>query len=479
MTIKQIFPDLNITPEIRAINANDISDNSRLVKKGDVFFIKPGSAFDVFSVLKKIEAKVALFVADKKDFKRIRQCNLSKPVVFVKDMNERFYKAVDLFYGIDNKNLKVIGITGTKGKTTTAFLIQHLLIGLKQKASLIGTIKCIIGKKTFQATHTTPDFLSLRKIFSEIKETGKGYVVMEVSSHAIDQDRIRGIDFSRCVFTNLSREHLDYHKNMRNYFLTKKSFFLKNANAVSIINQDDDCAAQLMKGVKKIITYGIKSNADFKACDLVVDKNGIKFGLFYKEKYYKVECGLLGKHNIYNVLSAIATIFSLGFSLNDIINIIKNFKGVEGRLQEVRKGIFIDYAHSPDSLEKALETLRDIGYAKTVCVFGCGGNRDKGKRKVMGHIASRLADFTVITSDNPRNEDPYDICRQIESGFNNKNYLLIPDRKKAIAKALRLKGKSDKVCLLVAGKGHENYQIIGDEKISFKDSKVVEGLLSK
>lgn len=479
MNVKQIFSGLRITPEACRIKIKGISDNSRLVKKGDIFFVKPGNAFDVFSVLKEIEASVSLFVAARQDSKKIAECNLKKPVVLVKNINAQFYKAVDLFYGLDKKNFKFIGITGTKGKTTTAFLAYHLLTGLRQKASLIGTIKYLIGKKTYAATHTTPDFLNLRKIFNEIKKTGKGYVVMEVSSHAIDQDRIKGVNFSRCVFTNLSREHLDYHKTMRNYFAVKRSFFLKNINAVSIINNDDNRAKELVNGLKKVITYGIKSNADLKACDVVVDKNGIKFGLLHKGKYFKVESSLLGKHNVHNMLAAISTIFSLGFALNDIIEIIKSFKGVEGRLQEVRRGIFVDYAHSPDSLEKALETLKDIGYAKTVCVFGCGGNRDKGKRKVMGHIASRLADFTIITSDNPRNENPLAICRQIESGFSGKNYLLITDRKKAIAKALKVKGSSNDVCLLVAGKGHENYQIIGDKKISFKDSKVIEELLSK
>lgn len=479
MKLKQIFPGLGLKQETCGIEVKGVSDNSRLVKKGDLFFVRPGASFDIFSVLKKIEREVSVFVAAEKDSRKIAACNLKKPVVFLKNINEQFYKTVDLFYGIDKKHFKFIGITGTKGKTTTAFLTQYLLSSLKQKASLIGTIKYIVGNKTYQATHTTPDLLSLRKIFSEASTSKKGYVVMEVSSHSIDQDRIRGIDFSRCVFTNLSREHLDYHKTMRNYFLAKKSFFRKNINAVSIINKDDACAKELMRGLKKVITYGVRSNADFKARDLVVDKNGIKFELLHKGKYFKVESSLLGKHNVYNVLAAIATIFSLGFALNDIIKIVKSFKGVEGRLQEVRRGIFIDYAHSPDSLEKALETLKDIGYNKTICVFGCGGNRDKGKRKVMGHIASRLADFTVITSDNPRNENPYAICRQIESGFGTKKYSLVPDRKKAIAKALKLKGNSGEVCLLVAGKGHENYQIIGDKKISFKDSEVIEELLNR
>jgi UDP-N-acetylmuramoyl-L-alanyl-D-glutamate--2,6-diaminopimelate ligase len=479
MKVKEIFTASQVSPEIREKALNGISDNSRLLQKGDVFFVKPGNNFDVFSVLKEIEPKVSVFVAAEKDSRAIKACKLRKPVIFVKDINGQFYKTVDLLFGFDKKSLKFIGITGTKGKTTTAFLIQHLLTGLKQKASLIGTIKYIIGKKTYEATHTTPDFLNLQKIFSEINRNKSDYVVMEVSSHAIDQNRIKGVSFLRCVFTNLSREHLDYHKTMNNYFATKKKFFIKNSGAVSIINKDDNCAVELMKGLKKNITYGVRSDADFKACNVAVDKDGIRFKLLHKGKYFNVESSLLGKHNVYNVLAAIATIFSLGFTLGDIIKILKAFKGVEGRLEETGKGIFIDYAHSPDSLEKALSTLKDIGYKKIVCVFGCGGNRDKGKRKIMGRIASRLADFTIVTSDNPRNEDPSDICRQIESGFEKNNYSVIIDRKKAIARALKMKAGSKDTCLLVAGKGHENYQIIGDKKIFFKDRAVVEELLGR
>ncbi len=479
MKLKQIFTTSHVPPAIGEKIIKGINDNSRLVKKGDIFFVKPGNNFDVFSVLKKIESKVLVFAAAEKDVDRIAKCNLRKPVIFVKNINEEFCKAVDLFYNFSKSNLKFIGITGTKGKTTTAFIVQHLLSGLKQNASLIGTVKYIIDGKTYEPTHTTPDFLTLRKIFCGIKKSKNNYVVMEISSHSIDQDRIKGISFSRCVFTNLSREHLDYHKTMRNYFITKKSFFLKNPAAISIINKDDKQATELMKGLKKTVTYGINSDADFKANYLVINKYGIKFRLSYKGKDFNVESNLLGRHNVSNVLCAIATIFSLGFALSDIIKIINNFKGVEGRLEEVKNGIFIDYAHSPDSLEKAMLALKDIGYGKIICVFGCGGNRDKGKRKIMGHIASKLSDFTIITSDNPRNEDPLDICRQIESGFSGKNYSLIPDREKAINKALKMKDGHSDTCLLIAGKGHENYQIIGDKKIFFKDRTVVEKLLKK
>jgi len=477
MELKKILPNQKLNKNISALSIKNINDDSRSAAPGDAFFVLAGKAFDVFSVLKSIEDKVSCFIASNKNKKEVIDCNLQAPVIFVNNIDCVYRKAVDIFYGFDTRNFKFIGITGTKGKTTTAFLLYHLLGSLKQNVSLLGTIKYIIGKKEYEASHTTPDYLRSRKIFNEIKKENSKYIVMEVSSHGIEQQRVSGINFSRCVFTNLSREHLDYHKTMNNYFSAKRKFFTQNKNAVSIINKDDKYGLRIIKGLKKVITYGSKQKADFTAKNIIIDKSGIQFELYYKGKKHCVESVMLGKHNVFNILAAIVTTFSLGFSLDDIIKHIATFKGVEGRLQEVSSGIFVDYAHSPDSLKKALAALKDIGYKKIICLFGCGGNRDKGKRKIMGNISDRLADFTFITSDNPRNEDPLDICKQIESGFSDKKYVVIPDREDAIEKALKMKSNLGDTCLLIAGKGHESYQIIGDRKISFKDSEIVKNYM--
>ncbi|MCK9573157.1 MAG: UDP-N-acetylmuramoyl-L-alanyl-D-glutamate--2,6-diaminopimelate ligase [Candidatus Omnitrophica bacterium] len=477
MELKKILPNQKLNKNISTLPIRNINDDSRRAEPGDAFFILEGKAFDVFSVLKSIEGKVSCFVASHKNKKEVLNCDLQTPVIFVNNIDDVYRKAVDIFYGFNTRDFKFIGVTGTKGKTTTTFLLYHLLRGLKQNVSMLGTIKYIIGKKEYEASHTTPDYLRSRKIFNEIKKENSKYIVMEVSSHGIEQQRVSGIIFSRCVFTNLSREHLDYHKTMNNYFSAKRKFFMQNKKAVSIINKDDKHGLRIIKGLKKVITYGLERKADFMAKNIILDKSGVQFELYHKGKKHRVESAMLGRHNVFNILAAIVTTFSLGFSLDDIIKYVATFKGVEGRLQEISSGIFVDYAHSPDSLKKALSALKDIGYKKIICLFGCGGNRDKGKRKIMGNISGRLADFTFITSDNPRNEDPLDICRQIESGFSDRRYVVIPDRKDAIEKALKIKNNLNSTCLLIAGKGHESYQIIGDRRILFKDSEIVKNYM--
>ncbi|MFA5008728.1 MAG: UDP-N-acetylmuramoyl-L-alanyl-D-glutamate--2,6-diaminopimelate ligase [Candidatus Omnitrophota bacterium] len=477
MELRKILPNQKLDKNLSTLSIKNINDDSRSAASGDAFFVLEGKSFDVFSVLKSIENKVSCFVSDSKRKKEILNCNLQAPVIFVNNIDRVYRKAVDIFYGFNSRDFKFIGITGTKGKTTTAFLLYHLLSNFNQNISLLGTIKYVIGKKEYEATHTTPDYLRSRRIFSEIKKQNSKYIIMEVSSHGIEQQRVSGINFSRCVFTNLSREHLDYHKTMNNYFAAKRKLFLQNKKAIFIVNKDDKYGSRLIKDLRKAIAYGTGSKTDFTAKNIILSKEGIQFKLYYKGKKYDVKSTLLGRHNVFNMLAAIATTFSLGFPLDDIIKYIATFKGVEGRLEEVSSGIFVDYAHSPDSLQKALAAIKDIGYEKIICLFGCGGNRDKGKRKIMGGISCKMADFTFITSDNPRYENPLDICKQIESGFSGENYSLIPDRKEAIRQALKMKSKLHGCCLLIAGKGHENYQIIGGRKISFKDKEIVKNCM--
>ncbi|MDP2922916.1 MAG: UDP-N-acetylmuramoyl-L-alanyl-D-glutamate--2,6-diaminopimelate ligase [Candidatus Omnitrophota bacterium] len=479
MKIKDFFPRIKTKKEIAELVVTGISDDSRLIKNGDIFFIKERENFDIFSILKAIEDKVAVFIAEDKTKGKIERLNIKKPIIFVKNINKYFQTAADRFYGFNKSNFTFIGIAGTKGKTTTAYLIYHLLRKLSQKVSLISTIEYLVGDRAYEARNTTPDYLTLRKIFNEIKDSGARFVVMEVSSHGIQQHRIEGIDFSRCVFTNLKREHLDYHKTMQSYFNVKKSFFTKNKRSTGIINIDDPYGIKIIRRLRKKISYGINSKASLCAKNMHFDKNGIRFELFSDKETFPVTTSILGRHNVYNILAAIGAVFSLGFPLRDIIKFITSFRGVEGRLEEIAPGIFVDYAHTADSLEKALSAVKDIGYEKVICVFGCGGNRDAGKRKIMGRVASKLADFTVITSDNPRGENPLSICAQIKKGFESRNYSIIADRKEAIREALKLKIKHANYCLLVAGKGHENCQIVGNKRIPFKDSNVIRELIKK
>lgn len=379
------------------------------------------------------------------------------------------------------KNLKIIGITGTNGKTTTAFLIYHLLKRMGQKTSLIGTIKYIIGSKAYKANLTTPGFIELSEILKKIKDTDSDFVVIEVSSHGLVQGRIKGVKFSRCLFTNLSRDHLDYHKTMKNYFSVKKKLFFSQKDVISLINIDDYYGKKIFRGLRRALGFGIDSVADFRAENIILGKRGTYFEIVFSRKYYSVKTHLCGKYNVLNILGAVGLVSSLGFPLSEVIKAVSSFKPPRGRLEPVASDIFIDYAHTPDALTNVLGNLRESGFKKIICLFGCGGDRDRGKRRIMGQIASLKADFTFITSDNPRSENPLTICSQIEKGFKKKNYLVVIDRYKAIKKAIKFfrQNKLNNSCLLIAGKGHEDYQIIKDKRVPFSDERIVKQLLKR
>jgi UDP-N-acetylmuramoyl-L-alanyl-D-glutamate--2,6-diaminopimelate ligase len=481
-TLKQIFPHISLPQATRTLKPTGICEDSRLIQKGDIFFICPRKNFDIFSVLKEIEDKALIFLAPREYQHTLRSLFTGKPIIFVKDIRKEFYRAVDCFYNFNAADFTFIGVTGTNGKTTITTLINHLLAKAGKKTALIGTVNYSIGNKKFPASHTTPDYLNLRKIFSEAKKQKIRYVVMEVSSHAIVQERTRGIIFEACVFTNLTRDHLDYHKTMENYFQAKRTLFTENPRAIAVINKDDAYGKKLLNVAQTPLSYGLSSGCDVRALNLNLGPVQSEFILNFKGKEYPVVTPLLGKHNVSNILATIATVVSLGFPLKKIISAIPSFQGAEGRLERVHKNIFVDYAHTPDALAKALAALREVGFEKIICVFGCGGNRDKGKRSMMGAIAANLAAFTFITSDNPRHEDAGDICLQIKEGFRSSNASIVIDRREAIRCAIKLCANTIKkgynnCCVLVAGKGHEEYQILGDKKIPFKDSVVIKKLL--
>jgi UDP-N-acetylmuramoyl-L-alanyl-D-glutamate--2,6-diaminopimelate ligase len=476
MKLKNLFLKLKDN-KLQSLKLKGLSYDSRRVAEGDLFFIIKRKNFDIFSVLSLVEKKAAAFVGEFKDKKKISSLIKQKPLILVKDIEKELYRVSNIFYQINTKALKFIGITGTNGKTTVAFLVYHILSTLKQKPSLIGTLKYIIGSKQEKSDYTTPDFLKLRKILERIKGAGSKFAVIEVSSHALDQDRTKGISFQRCLFTNLSRDHLDYHKTFEKYFKAKEKLFLNNPQAVSLINSDDPYGRRLLTKLKNGFSYGIDNSPDFKAANIILNHQGCSFDVIHSGKSYPIRSRLWGKHNVSNILGAVSLVLSLGFPADKIIKAVSSFKGPEGRLEAIKRNIFVDYAHTPEALRRALESLNQIGYKKIICLFGCGGQRDKGKRKLMGKVASSLADFTFITSDNPRQEDRQKICRQIAQGFKEENYSIILDRKKAIKKAVNTLKKQNQACLLVAGKGHEDCQIIGDKKIPFKDGQVIRKII--
>jgi len=474
MRVEELFPQ-HIFPSLGKVEIKGASSHTQFLEKGDMFFIIEGKNFDIFKVLKDIEEKVSIFVAEEKHRKKINYIIKKKPVIFVKDIKKELRRVTDEIYKGVIERFKFILVTGTDGKTTTAYLIWQLLKSLNLPAIFLGTVGYYLEEERKEALLTTPDYLMLRKILRKEKDA---YVVMEASSQGIEEGRVDNLSPKQLIFTNLTREHLDYHKNMENYFQAKKKLFTKNPHSLALINIDNIYGKRLFSQIgNEKFTYGESKFSDYRIKIDKVTKRGSLFRIFYKDKEEKFFSPLLGRINIENLSAALASFHLLGFSFREAKKNISKLKAPPGRLEKVREDIFVDYAHTPSALEKTLVSLRELGYKKIICVFGCGGNRDKRKRKLMGKIASLYADYSIITSDNPRDEDPYKICLEIRKGFVRDNFSIIVERKKALKEALRLMGKG--WCILVAGKGHERYQTIKGKKIAFDDRKILKDLTKR
>ena len=370
------------------------------------------------------------------------------------------------------KDLNLIGITGTNGKTTTCFLIYEALNQLGIKCGYIGTIGFYLDKKVKDLNNTTPDILELYMLLIEAKNKGYSHVVMEVSSHALDQKRVEGLLYDTAIFTNLTYEHQDYHKTMENYALTKQKLFnkLKN-NGKTIINNDDLYKDYFLSDTS--ITYGFKKS-DYQIIKYEVNSSGTKFFVKKQNKIETYQMKLIGKYNIYNMLSVIIYLQSLNIDEEKIKEIVKNLNPPTGRLDKIdyqKNMIIIDYAHTPDAVENILLALEPLKENKIYTIIGCGGNRDKEKRPIMGKIATELSDYVIITSDNPRDEDPNKIANDMIQNIDTDNYEIIINRKNAINRGIQMLEKSD--ILLILGKGHEKFQVIGNDKIEFDDKKIV------
>ena len=388
-------------------------------------------------------------------------------------------------YGNPASKLKIVGVTGTNGKTTTATLLYRTAIALGYKAGFIGTTNIMVREvelKMDLRTSTTPDKMALTKIFAEMVKNNCEYVFMEVSSHALDQRRVAGINFVGGIFTNLTQDHLDYHKSMENYFHAKKKFFqMLPSDAFALSNADDEHGGMMLEGIKaKKYLYGINNLADFKGEVLKIDFNGLE--LSFNNEHIK--SNLLGKFNAYNLLSVYSACSLLGFDMEKVKKIFETIEPPTGRFQHFvsNGGVMgvVDYAHSPDSLEKILNTIKEIKEkdARVICVFGCGGDRDPLKRRIMGKIGATLSDAPIFTSDNPRNEDPEKIIAEMKTDLSMTEIAKIKsiaNRHEAIQEAVKIVKKGDIV--LVAGKGHEDYQEIKGVKNHFNDMEELKKLL--
>ncbi len=469
----------------KSVEVSGISYNSQTTKKGDIFICLAGEHTDghEYAQMAIDNGAVALLVE--------RPLDIKIPQVVVSNTRHKIADIADRFYSRPSLGLNLIGITGTNGKTTVTHLIQRIFEENNQKCALIGTLgyKLSSNGEYRDAKHTTPQAPELQATLRMIKDVEKiDNVVMEVSSHALEQNRVGGCRFDGAVFTNLTQDHLDYHITMENYFNAKAILF-KNLKegCFAVINIDDAYGERFLnvvpEGVRKY-TYGVKNTADVMAKDIEFSLNGAEFTLVTKDGEYKVSLHMNGMFSVYNVLAAITTAIAQGIEIKTALKALENVKGVAGRFEVVAKKplVIVDYAHTPDGLENVLNSAREITPkdGHLICLFGCGGDRDATKRPKMGAIAERIADKIVITSDNPRSEDPQQIITDIIAGLKStdpEKVTVEPDRGRAIELLKTISGNND--VIVIAGKGHEDYQILKDRTIHFDDReearKVFEG----
>ena len=406
------------------------------------------------------------------------------PVIIVPECRSAIANLASVFYGKPSRAMRLIGVTGTNGKTTSTYLIEHFLKEQNKNVGVIGTVNYRFGGKETPAKETTPGPLRIQQLLAEMRDARCEYVAMEVSSHALDQNRVGGIDFEAALFTNLTQDHLDYHKTLEAYFECKSRLFSAlSPEKLAILNADDAWIEPLKKKLSsRVMTYGIKNHSEVKATGIEKKGPRTSFSVEYKGRKFPAESPLIGLHNVYNTLGALAVMAGLGFDMETAVRQLSSFPGVPGRLEAVNYGqnflVFVDFAHTPDGLENVLSTLKPYQRNRLTVVFGCGGDRDSGKRPKMAAIAGRYCDFVYVTSDNPRSEDPKKIAEDVRRGFPGhfKNYAVILDRKKAIRQAL-LSARQDDIVLL-AGKGHETTQVLADQTIPFSDRKEAERVLN-
>ncbi|MDD5236686.1 MAG: UDP-N-acetylmuramoyl-L-alanyl-D-glutamate--2,6-diaminopimelate ligase [Candidatus Omnitrophica bacterium] len=377
------------------------------------------------------------------------------------------------FYGYPSRKMKVLGITGTNGKTTITYLIEHILRQAGYKAGVIGTINYRFQNKVISAKNTTPGAEAIQSLLAQMYNEDIRYVAMEVSSHALDQGRVKGVDFSTAVFTNLTQDHLDYHKDMEEYFRAKSLLFKNlNSGALAVINKDSPFSQRLINSTSaRVITYSLRQGADIAASKIKLGVYGTSFYITSSEIKTEINTKLIGRHNVYNILAAFAFALQEGLDAQDIKKSIEGFSCVPGRLEEIDLGqpfkVFVDYAHTEDALFNVITSLKEIAHNRIIVVFGCGGDRDAAKRPKMGRVTTELADKVIITADNPRSENAEDIIKDILKGVKRDNYKIVVDRGLAIKEALTMARNNDIV--LLAGKGHEDYQVFKDRTINFDD----------
>ena len=470
------------THETSAIDISGISCDSRQVKPGHLFVALRGLNQDGTDFINDAATRGAVAVVSEGRISSHQHL----PYIHVHDARAALGELAARFYGRPSSRLKVVGITGTNGKTTVAFLVKNILDRAGRKTGLISTVRYEIGARTIPASRTTPDAIDIQRMMSEMLQIGCTAAVMEVSSHGISQKRIWGTDFDVRVFTNLSRDHLDYHGGMDDYFNSKAAFFemsqAASKSVTSVCNTDDTWGRKLIErisGKGSCVTFGIDGCPQVCAHDIHLSRRGSEFELSSPWGRAAMKCGMMGRFNISNALAAASACCVLGVELSIVADALAAGCWIPGRLEEVPVGrgfhVYVDYAHTDDALRSVLTALRETRPDRIILVFGCGGDRDRTKRPVMGAVAGEMADYSILTSDNPGREDPGEIIAQIQEGFGTHvNFEVIQDRACAIRQALMLAKKGD--VILIAGKGHETFQELANTTVPLDDRQIVRSL---
>lgn len=477
MNLRTLLQASGIAPGLADPDISSLCHDSRLAKPGCLFFALPGSKSNGNQYIEQAVERGAVAVVGEHSVS-----GNDYPLVLVDNARAAMADISAEFFGHPDRDLKCVGITGTNGKTTTAYLVKHIFDSVGFNSGLIGTVKYIVAGEERPATHTTPESIELQQLLAEIRDTGGRSVAMEVSSHALVQNRVRGMEFDAAIFTNLTQDHLDYHETMDSYFEAKALLFealavQKGKKGRAVVNSDDRFGQRLIDRISKkikTVTFGQNVHAEFRASSIRQDLYGTRFALEARGKSYLVRSPLIGLFNVYNVLAALAASMTCGVELRRAIDAIADAPQVPGRLERVpsRRNfqVFVDYAHTDDALRNVLQTLREASPARLITVFGCGGDRDRAKRPLMAYAGESLSDLAILTSDNPRSENPEDILREMEKGLSHSNHEKIVDREQAIRRAIDLAGPGDIV--LIAGKGHEKTQEFADRKVPFDDVAV-------
>ncbi|MBR6502652.1 MAG: UDP-N-acetylmuramoyl-L-alanyl-D-glutamate--2,6-diaminopimelate ligase [Clostridia bacterium] len=473
MLLKDLISNVDV--ELANIDVKGITSDSREIKDGYAFVCIKGVNNDGHKYAASAAEKGAVVVITETPM------HVDNEIV-VSDTRELYADMCAKWFGNPADSLKLIGVTGTNGKTSITYMLKSILEHFGFKVGLIGTIHNMIGDEIIETKNTTPGVYELNRLFAQMKEKGCQYAVMEVSSHALDQKRVCNLNFDAAIFTNLTQDHLDYHITMENYLDAKKKLF--NMCNVAVVNSDDEYCSKLVDGLDcKIVSYSLRDDATYSAKAIKYGPTSVDYELVSNNVLNHIRFNTGGKFSVYNSMCAVVTAIELGFSPVDVSKAIESITGIKGRAESVPTGrdfnVIIDYAHTPDGLKNILKTFSDCEKNRVIALFGCGGDRDKTKRPIMGGIAARYADYVIVTSDNPRSEDPDEIIKDILVGINGSKtpVKVISNRIDAIKYAISIAQAGD--IIVLAGKGHETYQILNSGTIHLDEREVVQEALSE